>query len=350
MKILITGASGFVGSFLVEHALSLGYDTWAAMRRTSSKKYLTDPRIHFIELDLGSDDVLRQQLSQHEASCGAFDCVIHAAGATKTPSEKAFFEVNAAGTERLARLLIATGALKPQGRFVFVSSLSVMGAIGDEPVRDASGTPLRGFACYRPICAEDAPVPNTAYGRSKLEAERLLAQTEELNHIVLRPTGVYGPRERDYFMMADTIRHHIDFAVGYKPQVITFIYVRDLVQACFAALTRGERGKAYLLSDGEDYSSRAFSDLLQAEMGVRGVLHVVAPEWMLHGVCAFNTWLAGFTHKMPTLNMDKLKILRQRNWRCDISPARRELGYQPQWTLARGVGEAVAWYKANGWL
>lgn len=350
MKILITGASGFVGSFLVEHALAEGFDTWAAMRRTSSRQYLTDPRTQFIELDLGNDARLQDQLRQHVAEHGAFDCVIHAAGATKAPSEAAFRKVNAEGTERLARLLLQTGALVPQGRFVFVSSLSVMGAALEAPLRDAEGRPLQGPARYRPVSADDEPRPNTAYGRSKLEAERRLAGIEGLNYVVLRPTGVYGPRERDYFLMADSIRRHVDFAVGYRPQIITFIYVRDLVDACFAALTRGERGKAYLLSDGLDYDSRAFSDLLQQEMGVRGVLHITAPEWVLHGVCAFNTRLARFTHKMPTLNMDKFQILRQRNWRCDITPARTDLGYTPQWPLHRGVKEAVAWYKANGWL
>lgn len=350
MKILITGASGFVGSFLVEHALAEGFDTWAAMRRTSSRQYLTDPRTQFIELDLGNDARLQDQLRQHVAEHGAFDCVIHAAGATKAPSEAAFRKVNAEGTERLARLLLQTGALVPQGRFVFVSSLSVMGTALEAPLCDAKGRPLPGAERYRPVSADDVPQPNTAYGRSKLEAERLLAAIEGLNYVVLRPTGVYGPRERDYFLMADSIRRHVDFAVGYRPQIITFIYVRDLVDACFAALTRGERGKAYLLSDGLDYDSRAFSDLLQQEMGVRGVLHITAPEWVLHGVCAFNTRLARFTHKMPTLNMDKFQILRQRNWRCDITPARRELGYSPQWPLHRGVKEAVAWYKANGWL
>ena len=144
MKTLITGASGSVGSFLVEHALAEGFDTWAAMRRTSSRQYLTDPRTQFIELDLGNDARLQDQLRQHVAEHGAFDCVIHAAAATKAPSEAAFRKVNAEGTERLARLLLQTGALVPQGRFVFVSSLSVMGAALEAPLCDAKGRPLPG--------------------------------------------------------------------------------------------------------------------------------------------------------------------------------------------------------------
>lgn len=323
-KILITGASGFIGSFMVERALALGMETWAAVRPTSSRKYLTDKRIHFINLNLGNEKELYTQLKEHLDTEGRpFDYVIHAAGATKCRRAEDFFSINAEGTERLALSLRLTEALKADGRFVFISSLSVMGQAHEKD--------------NQPITEHDLPVPNTAYGASKLQAESLLADVKGLNYVVLRPTGVYGPRERDYAMMAQSIRRHIDFAVGYRPQTLTFIYVADLVDAAFLALEHGECGRKYFLTDGAEYSSRAFSDLIQQRLGVRHVLHVTAPLWVLRVV----SWIAEHAARMlgttSTLNSDKYRIMRQRNWRCDITPARKELGYCPQWSLKRGV-------------
>lgn len=333
-KILITGASGFVGSFLVEEALSRGMDVWAAVRKESSRQWLADERINVLPLHFSDEEKLRTEISQHVKGHGAFDCVIHAAGATKARNREDFFRSNAIVTRNLARVLTDTHALK--GRFVFMSSLSVMGAIHETDGGELS--------------ERDVPQPNTFYAESKLAAEAELAQIASLDYVILRPTGIYGPREKDYFLMAKSIKGHVDFAVGYKPQVITFIYVRDVVQAAFLALERGVRGKAYFLSDGAEYSSRDFSDLLQKEMGTRGVVHICAPLWVLRVVCAISGKAAQMRNKLTTLNLDKYRILCQRNWRCDITPACKELGFSPQWQLPRGVEETVKWYKDNGWL
>lgn len=333
-SILITGASGFIGSFLVQRGLELGYEVWAAVRSTSSRRWLQDERIRFFDLSLSSDEALRRTLEAHKAEHGAFDYVIHAAGATKAKTEDDFYRINTQGTARLARLLRETGCL--HGRFIFLSSLSVCG-----PAHEADGAP---------ITTDDTPVPNTAYGRSKLQAEAELAKVEGLDYVILRPTGVYGPREKDYYLMAKSIAQRVDFAVGFKPQVITFVYVRDLVEAAYLALTHGKSGNAYFLTDGEEYNSRAFSDLLQKNMGLTGVMHITAPLWLLRAICAVNGTVAKGMGHATTLNLDKYHILSQRNWRCDIAPARQELGYTPQWPLARGVKETITWYIDNGWL
>ena len=334
-SILITGASGFIGSFLVERGLEAGMNVWAALRATSSRKYLTDGRTQFIELDLGHDERLRAQLKAHAEQHGPFDYVIHA-GATKCRRPEDFQKTNAEGTLRLALSLLETGALRPEGRFVFLSSLSVCG-----PVHEID---------FEPITENDTPLPNTAYGRSKLQAERYLADVPGLNYVVLRPTGVYGPRERDYFMMAKSIRQHVDFAVGFRPQVLTFIYVADLVEAAFLALDHGPRGAVYPLSYGRQYTSRTFSDLLQLELGVKRVVHVTAPLWVLWLVSCIAGKAAALLGRTSTLNLDKYRIMRQRNWKCSIEAARRDLGYRPQWPLTRGVRAAVEWYRAEGWL
>lgn len=336
-KILITGASGFIGSFLVERGLELGFEVWAAVRKSSSRRYLQDPRIRFLELNFDNDEQLAAQLRQHVAEHGAFTHVLHAAGATKAHSEADFIKVNAEGTARLARQLLQTRALLPStGRFVFFSSLSVYG-----PVREQDN---------RPILESDEQRPDTAYGRSKQQAEQELAHIPDLNYVILRPTGVYGPREKDYFLMIKSIVQRVDFSVGYKPQTITFIYVRDLVEAAYLALNHGESGRAYFLTDGHHYSSRDFSNLIQKELGIHGVLHIKAPIWFLKLVCFINGGIASFLGKTTTLNMDKFNILKQRNWQCDIRPAEQELDYCPQYPLERGVKETVNWYIQNGWL
>ena len=151
--------------------------------------------------------------------------------------------------------------------------------------------------------------------------------------MIFRPTGVYGPRERDYFLMAKSIKQHIDFAPGFKRQDLTFIYVRDLVQAVYLAIEHGVRQRAYFVSDGNVYSSRTFSDLIQKELGNPWVIHIKCPLFILKVVSLLAEFSARCLGKVSTLNADKYKIMKQRNWQCDISPLVEELGYRPEYPL-----------------
>lgn len=331
MKILVTGASGFIGSFIVEEALNRGFETWAAVRKSSSRKYLQDERTHFIELNLSSKEQLAEQLRDCD-----FDYVVHAAGVTKCLDKADFQRINTEGTKNLVDALLEVKM--PLKRFIFVSSLSIFGAIKEQQP-------------YEEIRETDTPQPNTAYGRSKLAAEQYLESLgTRVPYIILRPTGVYGPREKDYFIMAKSIKGHSDFAVGFKRQDITFVYVRDVVQAIFLALEKGQTGRKYFLSDGNVYQSVTFSNLIHEELGRPWWIRITAPVWVLRIVTFFGEYIGRMTGKVTALNNDKYNILRQRNWRCDIQPAIDELGYQPQYDLQRGVKETIKWYKNNGWL
>ena len=331
MKILITGASGFIGSFIVEEALRRGFETWAAVRRSSSREYLRDERIKFIELNLSSKEELVEQLRGKDC-----DYVVHAAGVTKCLHKEDFRRINTEGTKNLADALLELQM--PLKRFVFVSSLSIFGAIREQQP-------------YEEIRESDTPQPNTEYGRSKLAAEQYLEQLgNRLPYIILRPTGVYGPREKDYFVMAKSIKQHSDFAVGYRRQDITFVYVSDVVQAIFLALDAPQVGRKYFLSDGEVYQSKTFSNLIHEELGRPWWIRITAPEWVLRIITFFGEYTSRLTGKVSVLNKDKYNILRQRNWRCDIQPAIDELGYQPTVKLAEGVKRTIKWYKDNGWL
>ncbi len=339
MKILITGASGFIGSFIVEEALRRGYDTWAAIRRSSSRAFLQDERIHFIELNLSSEEQLREQLKDH-----AFDYVVHAAGVTKCLHQEDFRRINTEGTQHLVNVLLSLNM--PLKRFVYLSSLSIMGAIREQQP-------------YTEIREDDPTQPNTAYGRSKLEAEQWLANLplslegaggRSFPYVILRPTGVYGPRERDYYMMFKSIKAHTDFAVGFRQQDITFVYVTDVVQAVFLALERGVTGRRYFLSDGQVYQSSTFSNLIRKELGNPWWIRITAPIWLLRIITFCGEYIGRWTGKVTALNNDKYHIMKQRNWRCDITPAKEELGYDPKVQLEEGVRRTVKWYKENKWL
>ena len=308
MRILITGASGFIGSFLCEEAMKRGFDTWAGMRTHSNKRWLNMSGLNFITLDLTDRNVLKQQL------CGQhFDVVVHAAGATKCLRKEDFDLHNFQCTQNLVETMAELGEMPQQ--FIYMSSLS---------------------AIY-----------GSTYGESKLKTEEWLKQ-KAIPLAIFRPTGVYGPREKDYMMMAESIRNHIDFAVGLKEQKLTFVYVRDLVGAIFAAIDKGiTDGSTFNVTDGHVYSSREFSDLIQKELEVKHVLHITAPLWLLKVISVISEEWGKFTGKPSTLNRDKYKIMAQRDWTCDISPLLNTLEYQPQWQLERGVKETIAWWKEN---
>ena len=333
-SILITGASGFIGSFIVEEALKRKFNVWAGIRSTSSRQYLKNRKIHFLELDFAHPNELRAQLSGYKGTYNKFDYIIHCAGVTKCKNKKTFDAVNYLQTKYFIDTLKGLNMIPRQ--FIYISTLSVFG-----PVREKD---------YTAIELDDDLMPNTAYGMSKMKAELYIQSIPGFPYVIYRPTGVYGPRELDYFLMVKTIQKHLDFSVGFRRQDLTFIYVKDIVKAIFLGMEKKVTRRTYFLTDGNVYKSRTFSDLIQKELGNPFVIRLKCPLIMLKVISLLAQFIATRSGKSSTLNLDKYKIMKQRNWRCDMTPTINELGYEPEYDLEKGVRETIAWYKNEGWL
>jgi len=333
-RILITGAGGFIGGYLVEEALKRGFETWAAVRKTTSRKFLTDERIRFIELDFTNDEELHKTLKENIEKNGKWDYVVHNLGLTKATNYLDFETVNYGCLRSIVDELKDLNAVPDV--FLMMSSLSVMGP-GDD-------------VNYTPFKSSDVPAPNTRYGVSKLKAETYLQMQSDFPYTIFRCTGVYGPHERDYFLMMKSIKHGFDFSVGFKKQLLTFIYVKDLAVAVMDALQSGPKRKAYFISEEQSYTQQEFRKIVCDELGKKVVIPVTCPLWLVKIVCHVSEFIGKITGKPSTLNPDKFRILKQRNWLCDISDAKKDFYFNPKYDLKQGVHEAIEWYKQAGWL
>lgn len=330
ISVLVIGAGGFTGGFIVEECLRRGWQVYAGVRESTSRAFLTDPALRFLIFDFDDADSIASTLRSAEIH---FTYIIYNLGATKALTFREFNAVNFDILDRVVRVLKQTD-LMPD-KFLYISSLSVMGK-GDE----------RG---YTPFRLTDIPAPDTRYGASKLKAEMLL-QSSDIPYIIFRCTGIYGPHERDYFLMFKSIEAGVDFSVGMRRQLLTFIYVEDLARGIADALERAPVKHTYLISEPTAYTQKQFRALAARSLGKRFVLPVKAPVWLLGIVCRAGGIIGNLKHRPLTLNPDKYKILKQRNWNVDISEAVKDFGFSPRVSLKDGIEKSIAWYRRAGWL
>lgn len=326
-NILITGASGFIGSFMVETALASGYKVWAGVRTKSNKQFLSLEGVELVDLQYQDIGHLATQIQD-------IDYIIHCAGVTKALKKKDFDLVNYQYAVNLCEAIKLAGCKVK--KFIQISSLSVMGK-GDEI----------GFS---PFKVNNKPQPNTNYGKSKWKFEEYLKTQNHIPYIILRPTGVYGPREKDYLMMLKSIQKGLNVKAGFKPQQLTFIYVQDLVDAAFLALESEIKDRTYLLSDGNTYSDDQYSQLIKELLPKQNTINIRIPLCMLKTVSYISQIISLINKKPATLNPDKYKIMKQRNWKCDTSDIVSDLNFQPKYNLHQGLKASINWYKINGWL
>ena len=327
-KVLITGASGFIGFHLIEAALSKRLDVYAAVRPGSDVSHLKEYEIKFCELDYTDVKGLAKQLA-------ATGChyIIHAAGATRAGSQQMYDTVNASYAFNLASAAVE-GLGSQLRKFVFVSSLAAVGPL------NSRNTLIR----------EDVtPAPVTDYGRSKLLGEQKLKGLPSLPLIVLRPTAVYGPRERDIFIMLRSIQRGIEPYIGRIQQQLSFVYVKDLVAVTMNSLFCNGSHMTFHISDGGSYDQYELANLSKHILN-RKTLRLHLPYAMINGIAfAMEKWY-GWRGKTPVLNREKLHELTAINWQCSIEEAKKQLDFRPQYSLKQGLWETLQWYRLNKWL
>ena len=326
-KILITGASGFIGSTLVDAALAKGWEVTAAIRPTSDKSFLQDPRIQFLELNFKNEKDLTEKLR----NAGRFHYVIHNAGTTKAVNREGYIDVNSGHTQRFVETL-RQADIKPD-KFLMVSSLAAMG-------------PTTGDILLHP---KTNPMPVTAYGESKLEAEKYLESLTDFPWVAVQPTAVFGPRDKEIFMFIDLMSKGFEFYIGTKQQKLSFIYSKDLVALMMSALEKGQIGKKYIAADGKNYTTDDLGKATKTAIGKK-TLKVKIPLSIV-GVLAYFTEIIGKWRGIaPMLNREKMNELGAESWLCNVDETFKDLDFKPKYDLYSGMKESVDWYQAQGWI
>jgi nucleoside-diphosphate-sugar epimerase len=328
-KILITGASGFVGSHLVEEALRRNLDVYAGIRSTSSREFLQDERIRFVELNFADKNHIRTVMDEQQ-----FDYVIHNAGVVTAPKLDDYWRVNYEFVKNFADAILATSRL-PE-KFTFISSAAAYGPANDQDLSDF-------------LKESDEPKPINTYGKAKLEAERYLSQLPDFPYVTIRPTGVYGPREKEIFTFFKLVNYNIEGYIGTRRQHLAFVYVKDLTKVVLDATLSNIKQKSYFVSDGSHYAQW---DLGKASKRIlnKKTLRFHVPIGLVRGIAWVMEQLGKGDGKYPALNLEKVRILESVNWKCDIEPLKEDLNFQPQYDLEKGLEETLRWYKEQGWL
>ena len=330
-RVLIIGGGGFIGGFIAAESLRRGYETWVAVRETTSRRYLQDDALRFVTLDYDNPAQMASALTSALPEGEKWDYIVYNLGATKCANFADFNRINFGYLRSVVDVIRANG-LTPEA-FLYMSSLSALGP-GDE----------KG---YQPYAGDAIPQPNTKYGLSKIKAETYLQTLPDFPWIIFRPTGVYGPHEQDYLMMIKSIDSHVDFGVGFRKQLLTFIYVEDLAKAIFDALpSQKALHHAYIISEPRAYTQREFRSLVARLLGGRWVIPVKLPLWATYLVSAAAEKIGVMRLKPSTLNRDKYIIMRQRNWSCDVSDAERDFGFRAPTSLEDGLAATIREYLA----
>lgn len=326
MKILITGATGFIGSHIAERLHGGGHSLSAIVRKSSDKKWIAHLPVEYREGEYSDGAFLRKAVADAEM-------IYHVAGVTKAKTQEGYMQGNHAVTrDLLAAVLFAKPPLR---RFVHVSSGAAVG-----PARP--GVPVDETTPFHPI---------TTYGRSKMEAEKeCLKVMDRIPVTIVRPPAVYGPRDTDVFEFFRTMWKGIQPLIGFGDKMVSLIHVSDLADGIIlAGEHNNSAGQTYFISSASYYNWLHVGDVTAAVMN-RRPLRIKIPEWCIYVIGAVAQFAATFGSKPALINLEKARDIVQDAWIFDGSKAGRDLGFREKLTLEEGVRTTLEWYRSQGWL
>jgi nucleoside-diphosphate-sugar epimerase len=329
VKVLVTGASGLLGSHVAEQLSARGDHVRALVRRSSDRSHLQTLR--GIELVEGSVE----QAERVAEAVDGVDAVVHCAGLVKARSTDDFFSVNVGGTSNLVQAARTGKRGSGFKRFVHVSSLEACG-----PSPDGSSVPA------------DQEAPVTAYGRSKLAAEKVVQSArDDMPVTILRPGAIYGPRDGEVLQAFKAIERGLLPLIDGGRALGVWIYATDCAAACLRAIDAPvPSGGTYFVDDGcGPLSQRQMLADVEQALGRRAFVRQSLPVPLLMTI-ARGLEVAGRIANRPVmLTREKASMLLQ-HWVCSSDETRRALDWQPKVPWREGVDLTVKWYRSHGWL
>ncbi|MDP4198442.1 MAG: NAD-dependent epimerase/dehydratase family protein [Bacteroidota bacterium] len=326
MKVLVTGASGFVGSHIADRLIETGHDVRALVRGSSSRRWLEGKPIEILEGRLLDAESLKPAVEN-------VDAIIHVAGVTAAKNKQGFFEGNQLATRAI---LEAVRRYNPEiHRFVQCSS------------QTATGPSLDG----QPVNELTPPHPITAYGQSKRAAEEECERArQDFPVTIVRLPATYGPRDTAILTFFQTVGKGLKPLIGMKDKRVNLLHVSDVAEGVRLALERDEaQNETYFIAGENQHTWREVSDLT-AEIVNRKGLTVKLPHAVVYTVAGLSEFFSMFRSKPSVLNWEKGRDMVQAHWTCSTEKARRDLGYRQQVSLEDGIRDTVEWYRREGWM
>lgn len=323
---LVTGASGFVGSHLVDLLLSQNYKVRVIARKGSSLRWVKDQPIEIVNCNYDDTDGLNEAVKH----C---DYIFHVAGVIKSKNRKGYFAGNQVVTRNL---LDAVKKSNPNlKRFIHISSQAAVGPSPDDK-------PIDETAPYNPV---------SVYGKSKMAAElEVLKEKDSILITICRPPSVYGPRDEEVLVFFQTIAKGLHPLIGFNKKNISLIHITDLVNGILlAAESEIAKGQIYFISSEEYYNWNEVGKLASRLLGKKAV-KIRIPHFVVYIVAAFSQFVSYFRKEAVKLSLEFANEMIQQNWTCSVQRAVKELGYRQQIDLETGFRKTIEWYKKEKWL